>query len=102
MKRIFFSDQAKADLRAIPQRTAMNILRAIHHLAESGTGRVKTLQGQEGDKRLRVGDYRVRFTEESGESPRPPINRALRFRIRRLRLPGTREVPPSNFVVCQE
>lgn len=45
----------------------MNILAAIHRLAESGTGRVKALKGQEGDKRLRVGDFRVRFTEESDE-----------------------------------
>ena len=45
----------------------MNILTAIHRLAESGAGRIKILQGQEGDKRLRVGDYRVRFTEEGDE-----------------------------------
>ena len=67
MKRIVFSDQAKADIRAIPQAIAMNILTAIHRLAETGAGRVKTLKGQEGEKRLRVGDYRVRFTDESGE-----------------------------------
>ena len=67
MKRIVFSDQAKADIHAIPQAIAMNILMAIHRLAETGAGRVKTLQGQSGEKRLRVGDYRVRFTEESGE-----------------------------------
>ena len=68
MKRIVFSEQAKADIRAIPQQTAMQILIAIHRLAETGAGRVKTLQGQGGEKRLRVGDFRVRFTEESGES----------------------------------
>lgn len=67
MKRIVFSEQAKADIRAIPQQTAMQILTAIHRLAETGAGRVKTLQGQSGEKRLRVGDFRVRFTEESGE-----------------------------------
>jgi len=67
LKRIVFSDQAKADIRTIPQPIAMNILTAIHRLAETGAGRVKTLKGQEGEKRLRVGDYRVRFTEESGE-----------------------------------
>ena len=67
MKRIVFSDEAKADIRSIPQQVAMNILTAIHRLAESGAGRVKTLQGQEGDKRLRVGDFRVRYTEESDE-----------------------------------
>lgn len=66
MKRIVFSEQSKADIRAIPQAMAMNILAAIHRLAETGVGRVKTLQGQTAEKRLRVGDYRVRFTEESG------------------------------------
>lgn len=64
MKRIVFSDQAKADLRAIPQQTAMRILSAIHRLAETGAGPVKALKGQEGEKRLRVSDFRVRFTKE--------------------------------------
>ena len=67
MKRIVFSEQAKADIRAIPRPTAMQILTAIHRLAETGAGRVKTLQDQDGERRLRVGDFRVRFTEESGE-----------------------------------
>lgn len=67
MKRIVFSDQAKADIRSIPQSIAMNILAGIHRYAETGAGRVKMLNGQEGEKRLRVGDYRVRFTEESAE-----------------------------------
>ena len=70
MKRISISDEAKADIRAIPQHIAMNILTAIHRLAESGAGRVKTLQNKEGEKRLRVGDYRVRFTEEHPETLR--------------------------------
>ena len=72
MKRIVFSEQAKADLRAVPQQTAMQILAAIHRLAETGAGRVKTLQGQGGEKRLRVGDFRVRFTEESEGKPGSP------------------------------
>lgn len=64
MKRIVFSDQAKADIRAIPQHLAMNILTAIQRLAQTGAGRVKTLQGRDDEYRLRVGDYRIRFTEE--------------------------------------
>jgi mRNA-degrading endonuclease RelE of RelBE toxin-antitoxin system len=67
VKRIVFSEQAKADIRAIPQQSAMQILRALHRLAETGAGPVKTLQGLGGEKRLRVGDFRVRFTEESSE-----------------------------------
>jgi mRNA-degrading endonuclease RelE of RelBE toxin-antitoxin system len=67
LKRIVFSEQAKADIRAIPRTIAMNIRTAIHRLAETGAGRVKTLQGEDGEKRLRVGDYRIRFTEASTE-----------------------------------
>ncbi|MBL8237497.1 MAG: type II toxin-antitoxin system RelE/ParE family toxin [Bryobacterales bacterium] len=70
MKRIIISDQAKADIRAIPQHIAMNILTAIHRLAETGAGRVKMLQGKDGEMRLRVGDYRVRYTEEHPETLR--------------------------------
>ena len=33
MKRVAFPDEAKADLRAIPQPIAMHILTAIHRLA---------------------------------------------------------------------
>ena len=70
MKRIVFSEEAKADVRAIPRHIALNILAAIHQLAESGAGRVKALQGEAGQKRLRVGDYRVRFTEEHPDTLR--------------------------------
>jgi len=70
LKRIVFSDQAKADIRAIPQHIAMNILTAIRRLAETGVGNVKTLQGQDDEKRLRVGDYRARFTEEHPDTLR--------------------------------
>ena len=48
----------------------MNILHAIHRLAESGSGRVKALQDEEGEKRLRVGDYRIRFTPEHPDALR--------------------------------
>ncbi len=69
MKRIRFSDEAKADIRAIPQHIAMNILTAIHRLAEHGTGNVKKLQGSDPPEfRLRVGDHRVRFTEDDAET----------------------------------
>ena len=67
MKRIAFSEDAKTDIRSIPQAVAMNILTAIHRLAETGSGRVKALQGDTDENRLRVGDFRVRFTVESGK-----------------------------------
>jgi mRNA-degrading endonuclease RelE of RelBE toxin-antitoxin system len=70
LKRIVFSEEAKADIRAIPQHIAMNILTAIHRLAESGAGNVKDLKGNAGEKRLRVGDHRVRYTEEHPDTLR--------------------------------
>lgn len=70
MKRIVFSLEAKTELRAIPQHIAMNILAAIHRLAEHGSGDVRELKGRAGEKRLRVGDYRVRFTDEGQDTLR--------------------------------
>jgi len=54
LKRIVFSDQAKADVRAIEQQMAMRILGAIHRLAETGAGPVKTLKGQAGEDTLHI------------------------------------------------
>lgn len=69
MKLISFSDRAKADIRAIPQYIPMNILAAIHRLAETGTGQVKRLQDTDPPEfRLRVGDYRVRFAEGDADT----------------------------------
>jgi hypothetical protein len=45
LKRISFSDEAKADIRAIPQHIAMNILTAIHRLAQAGAGSRQNAQG---------------------------------------------------------
>lgn len=43
----------------------MRIFAALVRLAETGEGDVKALKGQSGELRLRVGDYRVRFTLEA-------------------------------------
>ena len=70
MKRIIFSEEAKADLRALPQHLAMNVLTAIHRLAEHGSGNVKAPNGKASEKRLRVGDHSFRFTEEHPDTLR--------------------------------
>ena len=63
-KKITWRDQAKAQLRAIDQPTALRILRALDHFASTGEGDVKRLQEIEPPEfRLRVGDYRLRFHE---------------------------------------
>ena len=60
MKRIVWSEPAKADVRRLDKITAMRILSALHRFAESGEGDVKTLQGRE-ELRLRIANYRLFF-----------------------------------------
>ena len=53
-------DQAKAQLRAIDQPTALRILHALAQFVATGEGDVKRLQDIEPPEfRLRVGDYRA-------------------------------------------
>jgi mRNA interferase RelE/StbE len=67
-KKIAWRDQAKAQLRAIDQPTALRILQALAHFAATGEGDVKRLQDIEPPEfRLRVGGYRVRF-HDHGDS----------------------------------
>jgi len=65
VKRILFSELARADVRRLNRETAMRILTALHRFAESGVGDMKRLKGETEELRLRIGDYRVRFTKES-------------------------------------
>jgi mRNA interferase RelE/StbE len=63
-KSVIWNDQAKAQLRAIDQPTALRVLRSLARYLATGEGDVKRLQGIEPPEfRLRVGDYRVRFHE---------------------------------------
>src|ERR1700675_1560045 len=55
VKKIIFTVPARADVRRIDRDSAMRIL-------------VKKVQGDSGELRLRIGDYRVRFTEEPQET----------------------------------
>ena len=63
-KGIAFSDQAKAELRAIPQPVAIQILRTLARFLESEEGNVKRLQDVEPPLyRLRTQDHRVFFRD---------------------------------------
>ncbi|HEV2201943.1 MAG TPA: type II toxin-antitoxin system RelE/ParE family toxin [Bryobacteraceae bacterium] len=63
-KRVAFTDQAKTDLRAIPQAAALQILRTLARFLESDEGNVKRLQGVEPPLyRLRTQDHRVIFRD---------------------------------------
>jgi len=63
-KRVTFSDQARAEIRAIPKPVAMQILRTLARFLESGEGNVKRLQGIEPPLyRLRTQNHRVFFRD---------------------------------------
>ena len=63
-KGVTFTDQAKADLRAIQQPIAIQILRTLARFLESDEGNVKRLQGVEPPLyRLRTQDHRVIFRD---------------------------------------
>jgi mRNA interferase RelE/StbE len=67
-KKIAWTDQARADVRAIDRDTAMDLLHGLARFVAIGEGDVKRLQGIEPPEfRLRLGDYRVRF-QDLGES----------------------------------
>ena len=62
---IYWSEAARSDVRRLDREAAMRIFAALIRLAETGEGDVKMLKGQSGEMRLRVGDYRIRFTLEA-------------------------------------
>lgn len=59
---------AEKDLRRLERSTQERIRKAVYRLVETGTGDVRKLEGVEEQWRLRVGDWRVRFTlSDEGE-----------------------------------
>jgi mRNA interferase RelE/StbE len=67
-KKIAWSDQAKADVRAIDRETAIDLLHRLARFLETEEGDVKRLQDIEPPEfRLRLGDYRLRYRDH-GES----------------------------------
>ncbi|MGO9316970.1 MAG: type II toxin-antitoxin system RelE family toxin [Terracidiphilus sp.] len=61
-KKIAWTDQAKTDLRAIDQASALRILHTMARYLATSDGDVKRLQDVEPPEfRLRVGNYRIRF-----------------------------------------
>jgi mRNA interferase RelE/StbE len=60
VKRIVWTEPAKADVRRFDKPVAMRIFFALHRFAESGQGEVKALEQRE-ELRLRIGDYRLFF-----------------------------------------
>ena len=61
-KKIAWTGQAKADMRAIDRQTALRILHGLARFTQIEEGDIKRLQDIDPPEfRLRAGDYRVRF-----------------------------------------
>jgi mRNA interferase RelE/StbE len=66
-QKIFWSEQAKDQMRGIEQTTALRILHALANFVTTGNGDIKRLQDIDPPEfRLRVGDYRLRFRMAEG------------------------------------
>ena len=65
VKRIVWTDQARADIRAIEQPIALQILKTLARYFQSGEGNTKQLRGIEPPlMRLRAQDHRVFFRDK--------------------------------------
>lgn len=62
---VIWAPEARGDLRAIDRETAMQILHCIDRYLASRTGDVKKLKAPFVGFRLRCGDYRVFFDNQS-------------------------------------
>jgi mRNA-degrading endonuclease RelE of RelBE toxin-antitoxin system len=67
-----FSAAALRDLDRLDNQVAQRVLRAIQRLVDTGQGDVIQLQASGGERRLRVGDWRVRFLTRLESRPAPP------------------------------
>ncbi len=78
MRKIVWSEQARADVRRLDRPIALRLFAALLRFAETGQGDVQRLQGRTDELRLRVGDWRIRLVQEAEHTLR-----ILRVRHRR-------------------
>ena len=67
MKRVVLSGPARRDLARLDRQIAERILQALNRFAGTGQGDTIRLKGGQGEFRLRVGDWRVRFILTEGD-----------------------------------
>ena len=61
-KNVHWSEEARADVRAIDRGAALQLLKGLARFLETGTGDVKQLRGFDPPRyRLPLGDWRVVF-----------------------------------------
>jgi mRNA interferase RelE/StbE len=62
--RLVWTERSLDDLRKLDAQMRDRVIAAVERLATTGYGDVRRLEGPEREWRLRVGDWRVRFTHE--------------------------------------
>ena len=68
-KRVMFSTESRADIRAIDRETALRLLKALDRFLATTAGSEKRLEGfVRPQYRLRVGDWRVVFRKSGGDT----------------------------------
>ena len=78
--RIIWTEPAEQDMRRLDRTVARRVRQAVLRLAETGHGNVKRRQGQEREWRLRVGQWRVRFTMDVTHSTLYVLPRGRAYR----------------------
>ena len=69
VKHIQWSDEARADLRAMDQNTALHLLKSFARFLKTGTGDVRQLHGFDPPlHRLRIGDVRLIFRKRGQDT----------------------------------
>jgi mRNA-degrading endonuclease RelE of RelBE toxin-antitoxin system len=68
-RRVVFSGEARADIRAIDRQTALRLLKALARFLETDAGDVKQLEGFDPPRyRLHMGDWRILFRKGNGDA----------------------------------
>ena len=68
-KLIHWSDEARADVRAINRDTALRLLKSLARFLETGAGDIKQLHGFNPPRyRLRFGDWRIVFRKRGDDA----------------------------------
>lgn len=103
-QRVIFSDEARADLRAIDRETALRLLKALACFLKTDAGSVKLPEGFQPPRyRLRVGDWRYIFRysgEDTIEVLRVRNRREAYRRVTRQEPTHTRQEPPHRAMVA--
>jgi len=79
VRKLVLADQAKADLAGLDRATRLRIAAALQRLVLTNAGNIKKLEAIDPPEyRLRVGDWRVRFSYPDTGTVR--VNRVLNRR----------------------